>query len=252
MNQNSVFPEHQMMQFILGKWISKPINVAAKLGIADLLSEEPKTIDELTAATNTKADPLCRLMRALSGVGIFVETENGIYANTPMSEYLREGRLKASSLLFHSTWHDAMWDNLLYSIQTGESAFEKVNGESVFKWFENHPDEARIFHEANLFKATSAHKVVADVYDFSQMHFVSDVGGGFGGLLIEILKMNPHLKGTVADVPEVVREAEKIIKDKNLESRMNAIVCDFSRKSPKATMFICCRIFYTTGRMRNV
>ena len=34
MNPKKVSPENQMMQFILGKWISKPVHVAANLGIA--------------------------------------------------------------------------------------------------------------------------------------------------------------------------------------------------------------------------
>jgi len=35
-------PPVQLMKFIIGKWISKPIYVAAELGIADMLTEGPK------------------------------------------------------------------------------------------------------------------------------------------------------------------------------------------------------------------
>ena len=35
-------PQVQLMHFILAKWISKPIYVAAELGIADLLAQGPK------------------------------------------------------------------------------------------------------------------------------------------------------------------------------------------------------------------
>ncbi len=44
MNPKKVSPENQMMQFILGKWISKPVHVAAKLGIADIIGEGSKNI----------------------------------------------------------------------------------------------------------------------------------------------------------------------------------------------------------------
>lgn len=37
----------KMMQFITGKWMSKPVYVAAKLCIADILSDGPKTIGEI-------------------------------------------------------------------------------------------------------------------------------------------------------------------------------------------------------------
>ena len=40
-------PPVQLMNFIVGKWISKPVYVAAELGIADMLTEGPKSVDEL-------------------------------------------------------------------------------------------------------------------------------------------------------------------------------------------------------------
>jgi hypothetical protein len=41
------------MKFILGKWISKPIYAAAKLGIANLLADGKRSIEELAVITNT-------------------------------------------------------------------------------------------------------------------------------------------------------------------------------------------------------
>ncbi len=43
--------------------------------------------------------------------------------------------------------------------------------------------EARIFHEANSFKAASSHRIITEVYDFAEINTITDVGGGFGGLL---------------------------------------------------------------------
>ena len=34
----------QLMKFIVGRWISNPIYVAAELGIADMLADGPKSI----------------------------------------------------------------------------------------------------------------------------------------------------------------------------------------------------------------
>jgi hypothetical protein len=66
----------QLMQFILRKWISKPIYVVAELGIADLLSEGPKSIKYLAQASQSHVPSLYRIMRALANVGIFSEIEN--------------------------------------------------------------------------------------------------------------------------------------------------------------------------------
>jgi hypothetical protein len=57
-----------MMQFILSKWISKPIHVAAKLGIPDILAQKSRDIEELAKMIETLPYPLYRMMRALSGI----------------------------------------------------------------------------------------------------------------------------------------------------------------------------------------
>ena len=58
----------QLFQMIAGYWTTQTIYVAAKLGIADLIAETPKTADELAQATKTKAHApsLRRLLLMLS------------------------------------------------------------------------------------------------------------------------------------------------------------------------------------------
>jgi predicted Zn-dependent protease len=51
-------PEDQMMQWITSKWISKPIHVAAELGIADLLRDKPMSVEKLARRTKTHAPTL--------------------------------------------------------------------------------------------------------------------------------------------------------------------------------------------------
>jgi len=62
-------PEDQMMQWITAKWITKPIYVAAELGLADHLVAGPLSVDALAGKTETHAPTLYRLLRALSGRG---------------------------------------------------------------------------------------------------------------------------------------------------------------------------------------
>ena len=58
-------PQDQLMKFIVGKWISKPIYVAAELGIADMLAEGPKNIQDL--ATDTRLEAGMPLLLVLNG-----------------------------------------------------------------------------------------------------------------------------------------------------------------------------------------
>ena len=88
-------PHVEMMKFILGKWISKPIYVAAKLRIADILSDGPKSIEELAQMIDVHAPSLYRLMRALACLGIFCETDEGRFESTPMAACLKSDALRS-------------------------------------------------------------------------------------------------------------------------------------------------------------
>ncbi|MBW1690135.1 MAG: hypothetical protein JRI71_06635 [Deltaproteobacteria bacterium] len=139
MKTTEVLPHAQMMQFILGTWISKPIYVAAELGIADMLADGPKGIDELAHMTGTHGPLLYRVMRALASVGIFSETCDRNFELTPMAEFLKDGAMRSIALMFNSVWHDKAWEKLLDSVRTGEVAFDKAHGMPAFDWLKEHP-----------------------------------------------------------------------------------------------------------------
>src|ERR1700732_2647354 len=55
----------QIFQMLAAKSCSQAVSVAADLGIADVLTDAPRSVEELAAATSTHADSLYRLLRAL-------------------------------------------------------------------------------------------------------------------------------------------------------------------------------------------
>ena len=83
MKRDHLPPPAQLMLFIVGKWISKPIYVAAQLGIADMLEEGPKTIEELARKTRSHEPSLYRMMRALASVGIYFPKKKGDVLRSP-------------------------------------------------------------------------------------------------------------------------------------------------------------------------
>jgi ubiquinone/menaquinone biosynthesis C-methylase UbiE len=225
-------PHAQLMQFILGKWISKPIYVAAELGIADMLADGPKSVDDLARMSEAHAPSLYRLMRALAAVGIFSEINEKFFELTPMAECLKTGAMRPVALMFHSDWHDRAWDNLLYGVKTGEAAFDNAHGMPLFEWFEDNPSAAKIYNQANALKAGNFHRTIADAYDFSGITSLTDVGGGTGALMAEILTAYPSMHGVVADISSVIRQAKKEIQARGLDDRCTAVECDFFDEIP--------------------
>lgn len=232
MNPNELPPPAQLMNFIVGKWISKPIYVAAELGIADLLARGPISIEVLAQKSGSHAPSLYRMMRALASVGIFFETEGKRFELTPMAEYLKAGEMRSIALLFNADWSDNAWGHFLDSVKTGGAAFEKAYGMPLSHWLEINPGAADVFNQANAVKAAGSHRVIVDIYDFSGINRLTDVGGGVGALMVEILVANPFMKGIVADRPLVIREAEKMIKARGVEKRCETLECDFFKEIP--------------------
>lgn len=222
----------QLMKLIVGRWISKPIYVAAELQIADLLAAGPLSIEALAQQTQTHAPSLYRVLRALASVGIFTETSDKYFALTPMAEFLKTGALRSAAIMFNADWSDRAWEFFLDSVQTGENAFEKAHGMTLEDWLEKNPVNAKIFNEANAIKAQTTHRAVVDHYDFSAIKSLTDIGGGTGALLLEILKANSQMTGIVADRPDVVAEAKRSIQNRGMEARCRVLACDFLQEIP--------------------
>src|ERR671927_653559 len=89
MSKDEPPPRDALLQMINAFRASQAIYVAATLGIADLLEEGPKSVDELAEATGAHAPTLYRLLRALASVGVFAEKTDGRFGLTPLAERLR-------------------------------------------------------------------------------------------------------------------------------------------------------------------
>src|ERR1044072_1858489 len=82
-------PAAQVLQMASGYVLSQAVGAAARLGIADLLKDSPRSAADLAQSCAVNPDGLYRTLRALASAGIFTETGPGIFANTPLSEALR-------------------------------------------------------------------------------------------------------------------------------------------------------------------
>jgi predicted transcriptional regulator len=65
--------------------------VAAKLGIADILSNSPKTADELAKATSVNSRSMYHLMFLLVRIGVFSAQKNDKFQLNPLGKYLLIG-----------------------------------------------------------------------------------------------------------------------------------------------------------------
>ena len=231
-------PPARMLNLTIGFYVSQALHVAAKLGIADLLKGGSKDSQELASVTGTHAPSLYRLLRALASVGVFSEDAAGKFSSTPLGAMLETGKMREFAVFMGEAWHWRVWEEALYSIETGKPAFEKVYGMPGWEWFSKNPGPAGTFDAAMTSFTQSIIPAVVSGYDFSGIRTLVDVGGGHGSLLCAILKANPILSGIVVDQSHVVEGAKKRIASEGLGSRAEAAGGDFFKSVPPADAYI--------------
>jgi hypothetical protein len=202
--------------------------VAAKLGVADLLANGPKTSKELAAMTGAHAPSLYRILRGLVIVGMCFEEEER-FGLTRLGEVLRtgvEGSLSNQALVCGEQYMGA-WNGLAHSVMTGETAFAHVFGVDQWEHRQRNMAQSERFNaDLNAETARSAVAIV-DAYDFSTFGVLCDVGGGHGALLCAILAACPAMKGILLEQAHVAAGARSYVKSQGLNERCRVIEGDF-------------------------
>lgn len=229
-------PRDRLRQLLPDLRVIQMIYVAAKLGIADLLSEGPITVEDLADASNVHAPTLYRLLRALASLGIFREIESRRFELTDMAELLRSdipGSMRINALWSGEPWRWHPFGELLYSVRTGQPAFPHVFGQKLFDYLSEHPEAGAFFNQVMVATTNSQGTAVAVSYDFSQAKLVIDIGGGHGALIAAILKRYPLARGTIFDLPGVAESARSLLSAAGVLDRCNLVEGSFFNVLPK-------------------
>ena len=235
MTTNDIPPQLVLQQLIQGFQVTQCIYVAAKLGIADLLQDGPRTSEELAQVTGTHAPSLYRVLRLLTAVDLLTEGQHHSFALTPLGASLQSGvpGSMRDTVLFYANkpvWQ--VWGNLLHSVETGGPSFEHVLGLEVFEYNQQHPEHATLFNNMMTEWTASVAPTVAGAYDFSAIQTLVDVGGGHGQMLASILKAHPALQGVLFDLPNVVKGAPPLLERAGVAERCQVIGGDFFAAVP--------------------
>jgi hypothetical protein len=235
MHTTETNPAHfaQLLNLVHGYNVSQTIYVAAKLGIADLLAAGPKSAEALADTTHTKAPALFRVLRALSSIGIF-ERQGDLFALAPLGELLRSDRpdsLRAAATLFNEEPYRAHAE-LLNTVRTGETAFNRLYGMGHFEYLETHPEAAETFNSAMVQMTRRLNDDITRLYDFAEGELVVDVGGGYGRLVAGILAANLGVQGAVFDLASAVAGAPALMQAAGVADRCEVIVGDMFDNMP--------------------
>ncbi|MDR7276794.1 methyltransferase [Catenuloplanes atrovinosus] len=222
--------ERQIAVLGSAKQISHVIYAVSELAVADLLAERPRTVPELAAETGTHTDALRRVLRGAASVGIFEERDGDVFALTPLGEGLRSDRIGGLRPMVQFSNTDLTrlpYAEILHSVRTGEPAFDRVYGMPFYDYLAGHPEHNRFFEGFMAHWSRRLADRFAGELAPERFRRIADVGGGNGYFLSRMLQRHPAGEGHLFDLPEVVADAEPVLKEAGVADRVTVTGGDF-------------------------
>ena len=225
----------QLFSLIFSNVITHGLGAVAELKVADLLKDGSRPIAELASETGAHEESLYRVMRMLAGYGVFSERVPREFELTALAEFLvsdSPNNLRELAILFSDPVHNAAYAESLYSVRTGQTAFKKTHGSEIFDYFATDQRFFTVFNNAMTANSRRLEGAISSCYDFSRFDTLTDVGGGLGFLLIEVLRKNANLKGILFDLPEVVKDAGASVAAAGMADRISLTGGSFFEEIP--------------------
>ena len=224
-----------LREMIHGARNTQLVYVAAKLGIADLLKDGPKSPDDLAESIGANRRNLYRVLRALASVGIFAEDRDGRFELTPKAEPLQSDvpeSERAWAIAWGGEWLYRPWGGLLDNVKTDQTAFDNIFHMGLWEYFGSNSEASEAFDQAMTSRSSREFNAVLSTYDFSGFSRTVDVGGGQGDLIFAILKANPNMQGVLFDQPAAIEGARSIVDSEGVSDRCELVGGSFFESVP--------------------
>lgn len=207
MSQQSGRP--YVLQVMTGAWSAQAVYVAAKLGVADMLAQGPRDVQDLADEAGVDAAPLYRVLRALASLGIFRIREDEKFELTCHAEPLTTDHpfsLRQFAIMVNEEYYEA-FGGLLDTVKSSYPSFDRRFGISYWAYLDSHPEVAATFHQAMNDWSNWDTAEIIESYNFDSFRKIVDVGGGNGAFLSELMARYPGLVGILFDRQPAIEAA---------------------------------------------
>jgi hypothetical protein len=222
-----------LVEMAMGYSRSRVLCAAARLGVADALGDEVRSIDYLAAACEADPDALYRLLRALAGIGVTEEVSPKQFRLTAFGAPLRKDAPQSAwaAVVFWSDLLADSWSLLTDCIRTGKPAAQVRDPNVPSRWSQD-PEANSIFRAVMGTAPAQDYAPIAKAWDFSHASVVADLGGGGGSLILAVLELYPHLRGMLVDLEPSIEAAQPRFATGEVASRCQLLVSDLTESVP--------------------
>jgi SAM-dependent methyltransferase len=236
----------RLFDLLCGFMRTQALAAAARLGLADLVSDEPIEVGELARQVGAHEGSLYRLLRALSSDGVFAEVEPGRFVRTALSDGLRSDAPLSDRwiAIAFGAEHYRGWAESFHSFCTGEPGFDRAYGVPYFDYLEQNAEASATFNRA-MGAGTRSRLAALVEHDWAEVRHVVDVGGGNGTALAAVLAANPHLTGAVFDLPSALDGAPPVLAEAGVAKRCDLVGGNFfTDPLPPADVYVLSQILH--------
>ncbi len=193
-------PQLVLFRDVTAPWLASALCVAARLGLADRLSEEGRDLHELAREVELPSEDLARLLAVLQAHGYF-RLQSGKVQSTSLSSALSVRVAGSFAELQGRGWYRKAFHSgrVLQGWREGATPFQVGTGEPFFDFLASRPGAERLFSRAMADVTRFCAPFLAAELRFGQNARVLDVGGGDGELAQALLQRHPSLSLAVLD-----------------------------------------------------
>ncbi|WP_277305156.1 methyltransferase [Spongiactinospora sp. TRM90649] len=229
----------------LGYLSSAALRAVASAGVADALADGPLTLAELGKQVGADPRALYRVLRLLATRGIFEELGDGRFRLTERGRALRsDGPMSARAAILMLT-HRTLWrpaGEMEGCLEKGASIFNDLFDMSFFEYFAQDAQVAMTFHSGMAAMSDWENAPIAAACDLPESGVVVDLGGGLGGLLLEVLLRRRSLFGVLFDQAHAL--AGHRLGARETDGRWEAIPGDFFTEVPPGDVYLLKRVMH--------
>lgn len=210
-----------VQELIDGFWPIHVLTALATLNVPEALADGPASAGEAAKRLGLDEFELFRLLRAASALGVCADLGDRRFELTGAGALLRadaEGSLRGD-VLFYSSMGRGGFADIPQIVRTGQAGHSVTLGPEGFDALAENPGHLDAMHRTMVGSSRDVAADLCRIYDFSAHRTVVDAGGGYGGLMAEVLKACPGLTGTVFDLPSVERGALAYLDSQGLAGR---------------------------------
>ncbi|WP_204080071.1 methyltransferase [Mycobacterium riyadhense] len=227
----------------LGLQRTKIAGALVSSGLADALGKDARFPVELAHELGLDPDVTIRIVNTAITLRLIKRDRKGRVRMTKVGAPLsRQHPNSVASWIAYCADPDtaAVYAHLDTQLRDGAqpSGYQRSFGKSLWDYFGDRPDMGATF--ANAMRQLTEFDLAGIVraYPWPRRGVICDVAGGVGHVLAAILEHRPEARGILLDSPEVIKQAEGLLRDRGLDDRIECRAGDlFGQLDARADVY---------------